>query len=320
MTPEQMIAVRVLEKHRLAVPVDVEGLVAQFADMEEDFLPPGVDAVLVNNPVVRARPLIVVEKNQLPARKRFTLAHELGHLLIPWHLGVVGCHPTAFEDWGGQIYQEGESEANRFASELLMPSSWLKLVVENASGLREVYDWLATADASDAAASLALARCMPPGRIIAQVDASGIVLVAAVSPGTAVSAPRRGSKVRESQYDGLSAVHESLARPRSVIHRWILPEEDSLSGSDGEGSAEILARIMRRGLPDEQMVKASQVLAGVVGYANSKFKFSGQTEGQFISVLRQRLLGREDFKWLTGDAEFSKFLAVKARELVGRGR
>jgi Zn-dependent peptidase ImmA (M78 family) len=29
---------------------------------------------------------IVVNKNASPQRQRFTLAHELGHLLNPWHV------------------------------------------------------------------------------------------------------------------------------------------------------------------------------------------------------------------------------------------
>lgn len=54
-------------------------------------------------------PIIYLNKNLLGDRLRFTLAHELGHLIM--HTGSY--IPTIIDDT--------EDEANRFASELLMP-------------------------------------------------------------------------------------------------------------------------------------------------------------------------------------------------------
>lgn len=54
-------------------------------------------------------------------RKRFTLAHELGHAHLPRHDGMSRCLGTDIEN---PMTQEREREANEFASELLIPTDW----------------------------------------------------------------------------------------------------------------------------------------------------------------------------------------------------
>ena len=53
-------------------------------------------------------------------RKRFTIAHELGHLLMPGHDDYGICATEVIESW---TRDAKESEANAFAAELLMPLS-----------------------------------------------------------------------------------------------------------------------------------------------------------------------------------------------------
>jgi len=66
---------------------------------------------------VSEHPLILVERSLSFARKRWTVAHELGHCLMPGHMG--------------QLARKGHStkmdrEADRFAAELLMPRLLMK--------------------------------------------------------------------------------------------------------------------------------------------------------------------------------------------------
>lgn len=67
--------------------------------------------------------LIVVDPNieYLP-QKRFTIAHEIGHLLM--HQGNHRCVVSMFDE--GKTKSGIESEANEFASEFLMPQNILK--------------------------------------------------------------------------------------------------------------------------------------------------------------------------------------------------
>jgi Zn-dependent peptidase ImmA (M78 family) len=64
--------------------------------------------------------IIVAERVTDPAARRFSIAHELGHLLLkhPSHDPRHLCGPTHVRDI--------EAEANAFASELLMPSKMLQ--------------------------------------------------------------------------------------------------------------------------------------------------------------------------------------------------
>lgn len=59
--------------------------------------------------------LIVVNGNKPNDRIRFSLAHELGHVMLH------ECMDFFFEEG-----RDKESEANRFASELLMPERWIR--------------------------------------------------------------------------------------------------------------------------------------------------------------------------------------------------
>jgi Zn-dependent peptidase ImmA (M78 family) len=66
---------------------------------------------------VNERPLIIVESASSLVRQRWTIAHELGHCLLPGHIG--------------QLARDGhtsklEREANQFAAELLMPNHMVK--------------------------------------------------------------------------------------------------------------------------------------------------------------------------------------------------
>ena len=55
------------------------------------------------------------------ARKRFTLAHELAHYLLPGHgTEPLHCRQQDIESWDENI-ANAEREANTFAAEILMP-------------------------------------------------------------------------------------------------------------------------------------------------------------------------------------------------------
>src|SRR5262249_17255718 len=63
-------------------------------------------------------------------RKNFTIAHELGHFILPNHDNDdVVCNPYELSDFSSQA-RDREREANEFAAELLMPAD----VVSHAIG------------------------------------------------------------------------------------------------------------------------------------------------------------------------------------------
>lgn len=93
-------------------------------------------------PIGKYEGSILINENQDPRRKRFTLAHELGHYTNPCH------HPNSegfFECDKKDMYQKSfnaktnaqliELEANQFASELLLPSTYADNFVCDKSNL-----------------------------------------------------------------------------------------------------------------------------------------------------------------------------------------
>jgi hypothetical protein len=92
-------------------------------------------------------------------RRRFTMAHELGHIILAWHVGWMICSPVraTFDDG----VTEQESEANHFASALLVPHRFLEERAEEPFG--SVVEALNVAQVSAAAAVLALTRNLLPG-------------------------------------------------------------------------------------------------------------------------------------------------------------
>lgn len=65
---------------------------------------------------------ILVKKGDRPARRRFTIGHELGHFLIPSQRGSRQCtRQDLAERRTDTLHQKQESQANEFSAGLLMP-------------------------------------------------------------------------------------------------------------------------------------------------------------------------------------------------------
>lgn len=77
---------------------------------------------------------VIAVKNSMreETRKRFTIAHELGHLLMPGHDDYGICSTEVIESWAKALRAK-ESAANAFAAELLMP---LRLVTQLIAGAK----------------------------------------------------------------------------------------------------------------------------------------------------------------------------------------
>ena len=160
------IAARVAEQYKISPPADVERILqakCKVIQREPRF---GVEAytVLSDQP-----PTVYLAPQSYAPRMRFTIAHELGHIFIPWHNGETTCNlddPT-WKDNGIRYFDMQELEANVFASELLIPSKWLRQVVEDGLPLEKMIDTITwKTKASVLACLYALEHVLPPGHII----------------------------------------------------------------------------------------------------------------------------------------------------------
>ncbi|MBA3631851.1 MAG: ImmA/IrrE family metallo-endopeptidase [Acidobacteria bacterium] len=80
--------------------------------------------------VDRAKGIISINKNiREIGRRNFTICHEIAHFVLPSH-GSVKCKSKEIESWSNRINLQ-EIEANRFASELLLPKNEIYQIINN---------------------------------------------------------------------------------------------------------------------------------------------------------------------------------------------
>ena len=314
MIPERNIAQRLLQRHSLSPPIDVEVFARHYADIEDELLPNGVDGILYYPP--QKRPLIILDTSQHPNRRRFTIAHELGHIFIPWHVGTIGCHadqPTLGDD----PYWQCEMESNSFASELLMPSRWLQSIVDSSikKTMAAIMQEVRTAKTSDGAICIALCQILPPGYLFAEVSKDGTVLLSALSKGTAVHALSRGQQIPDEFGHGVST-RESIVSGSKIIHWWHF-ERGPVSFDDiSESSSEILNAILRRHYSEPNLVKIRQQINGIIGSANNSFRSSLPED--LFHCFRDRFVGRPSLRLVIQDPLFDRFLRAKSLEVAAR--
>ena len=114
-------AEQLLVKHGARrAPVDVKRIAEHYARVVERPLDPDISGVLV--PMEDGGWVILVNATHPPVRQRFTVAHELGHLLLHGYTAPHADRAFKFRDARSS---EGsaleEIQANQFAAELLMP-------------------------------------------------------------------------------------------------------------------------------------------------------------------------------------------------------
>ncbi|MDI1258264.1 ImmA/IrrE family metallo-endopeptidase [Aquabacterium sp.] len=122
--PDQLVAEIIRQNPNLPIPVPIEEI-ARLSGINriEAFSSEGFEGALIANATKSAGAIFFSALSPRP-RQRFTIGHELGHFLLPWH------RQTSFsctaEDIGGRANKEWEIQANQFAAELLMPAQLVK--------------------------------------------------------------------------------------------------------------------------------------------------------------------------------------------------
>lgn len=312
--PEQRLAKLLTQRLRLIPPVDIEQLVQRYAVLEQDILPgDDIDAIVFTRP--GTKPIVVRNQNKSLTRQRFTLAHELGHILIPWHMGVVACHTGWVLD-EDTTYAETEAEANRFASELLMPRQWMIKNVRASKGLRSAFAAVQKAGASTQAVSVALVQVLEPGYVFALIDDDGKVALSGISPGTFANGPVHGQTLNRDDYDRLSSKKTQI----EGVYWWYFGQKSLPETPTDPRAASLILREMLQslGIRGARAEKLTQSINGIIGAANSKI--IAESVKELASCLRQRFLSRSELRRVIAHEDFDFFLVRRAREILGRRR
>lgn len=126
--PEHVVDAIVRQNPDLPLPVPVEKI-AELAGISkiDSFASEGFAGALVANAEKSDGAIFYSSRDPRP-RQRFTIGHELGHFLLPWHRqNQFNCKA---QDIGFGAKAEWEIEANRFSAELLMPRLLVREVLQ----------------------------------------------------------------------------------------------------------------------------------------------------------------------------------------------
>jgi Zn-dependent peptidase ImmA (M78 family) len=123
-SPEALAACIIAHYPKIDIPVPLERIACAVGIT--DLIPQttsSFEGVLVTDDAKSIGSIAYNEASR-PERRRFTIAHEIGHFLIPWHDASAQC---AIADMGVLRSQDTrkskEAEANRFAAALLTPAT-----------------------------------------------------------------------------------------------------------------------------------------------------------------------------------------------------
>lgn len=304
------VARRYVAKHDLAPPVDPRLLLEQIhgAEVYREAWPlEEVDAILTGfdeNPAVYYR----ATDNAL--RERFTLAHELGHLVIPWHTPNSSCASGDGEP--DSTPRTNESEADLFASCLLVPDLWLQeLLNRHGVDMSAILQELDTVEVTTIAALRGLRRMLLPGWVF--VAYQGDVWIA--SAGTSLGP----AELRTPGLEWLRAEcrQSGSATINAYPIEWFRMHEDALLppfDEDARTNRELLLQaisVVTASITEQRHLE--QVANGVVGAM--KNKTSGRPAGQAYSALLYKIGEHEELQALLDVDSFKTWVARRSREI-----
>ena len=306
-TPERHLANRIVEDFDLIPPVDVLELTKSFADIVFVEWPYQCDGLTIDLTTTARRPKVFIKETRNVRRQRFTIAHELGHVILPWHIEGVACAPEAGIDtcFSGGLR---EREASTFASHILVPDRFIHPMCQGDVDVPDLLGALASANISVEATLIATARALPPG--FAFVLDSGRIHR---SDGTILPCPSYDSLRTSRMWTSAADQSGKFVLGRKTV-RWFKFErfEDPLNVDDVRSPTQILLDAIATLTDDESERKSLQLrVNGVIGAAMTSPE-SRTSPARALAVMRHRIRGRPDLVDLVDVPDFELFLHKRA--------
>lgn len=318
--PERRLATVFAADSGVRPPVDIEALARAHADLERTPIPKNIDGLLLRR--TGRRPLILIS-SKLPVdspRYRFTLAHELGHNIIPWQLGDSLCHI----DDQGRLNASGvegqEAEANRFAAELLVPTAWVEARYSNRTGqlVQHVLQLATAANVSPSVAMFAVRRVARPGTLLLIHDGRRINHAVA-SPSSFCPCPESGdefSGLQKQWRDARCSVSQSAIGSRQLVCVEF-PEVAELPDLDARTEARALIKELVGEFVSDERCRLSLLgrINGFISTVNVP-AYRASHQHMYAGMLRKFEMIGDELGPITKHPKFKEFLALKARELT----
>ncbi|WP_168355923.1 ImmA/IrrE family metallo-endopeptidase [Sphingomonas gei] len=313
--PEERMAARLVERLGLAPPIDVEKLCNSLADLSFRTFPIDIDGLCLDLKIPGKRPKVWVSKAMPPVRRRFTLAHEIGHIIIPWHRGTIIDDIEAPSSGEKNKYREMEAEANRFAAELLMPSAWATGLAEradHAAGLMHTLHQIA--QVSFPAAFLKTAKFGRPGFVGAEVR-NGLIVRSQRTPGTYSLPPEVNASIEHVKME--AAYEPRILHGTEVLYYWWQMREDLADpGGDLPDWRKILDGILTE-IPAEYRYKTRASVNAMIGLAIGREPKGGDVGRIYRRGIEAAHNRENQNKWVAravSHHEFKNYILARARD------
>lgn len=299
----------------LEPPVDVEALAASMATVSNKKFPLEIDGLCLDLKRSGVRPKIWIADGLHRVRRRFTLAHEIGHIRIPWHTGTIVDELDVLHSRERSKYVEMETEANRFAAELLMPTAWVLRCIERAPHPTDLMHLIIReADVSFQAALFRVQKFCPTGYVGAAVR-DGVVAWSGRSRGTNAKAPALGSRLEDFDTLVLEAPRELRSSTTTYVW-WKVRNAVRIPEEPKEPWREILARMLSS-IPEEHRFLTQQRVNAVLGAAFSRAR-KAQTADEFYLFALEQCQNRNDqdpwLKAIVDHPDFPRYLIARCHQ------
>jgi len=314
MEAEEKHAQRFVRKHALAVPIDIDAAAQKVARIEYIEFPADSDADGITLGPKTATPRIFVNKRKPRSRQIFTVAHEIGHIVIPWH---TGNEITTLDEADTPLtsYFACEREANRFASELLMPLNWVKQLLGNADGkiesvLREIVE---TCEVSPIAAMLRVSAALPTGYVWAIANADGYIIKSGRTHGTLVRQASADGTILIANAYSFAVSTEIFSYSRTKYGWWSFVGNIPPNGSDARTWREVLNGILDDlNYQGAERKRVSSVVSSISGYILGQ-RQGGTVADRYAQVL-SRFEQRDELGRVTKHKDFRTYVYKRVGE------
>ncbi len=112
------------------IPIDVFGIAEKHGVRVEGSEEVAQDGLSGKVCIEDGTPVIRYNPQDTEVRQRFTIAHELGHLVLG-HVRNGECHRDPRKNYNTQVFDPDERDANVFAATLLMPVPAVRIALQH---------------------------------------------------------------------------------------------------------------------------------------------------------------------------------------------
>jgi Zn-dependent peptidase ImmA (M78 family) len=308
-SPVEKLANLIIKRYSLKPGFDIKEFLATQADLRFGEIPSGIDGISINLKSKDKRPIVIISSRLPQARQRFTMAHELGHIVIPWHIGTIFSHTDENHGYTSRLYQNCEIEANKFAAELLMPSQWVESMLNNQHPA-DAFEAIRKITGTSYIATFYKIGSKISTEYIGVLTDSREIVVNAISNNPRLKKPENNKSINE------QAVFRNATEIRSSTHVqnkffWLKYSKDVVAPIDNDPRTwrEILYPIIEE-------LKLDKKLGPRISGCISNLNKPGVVLEEFFLKARQRIASDNNFFEVSKHPDFELFLVKRIAELI----